>query len=457
MAALSLIFLGCHSHRMPLQKNKMMQKNKILVLGSYRQSITIVRSLAKAGFEVVIWREGKRKAYTEYSRYSRETWEREEDNGMGDEAGFVDSLIRHLIREKTPPLIFPIGEDYLECLARHAQRLTPYGKLVMPAPQTVFACLDKSRMYHLAEQLGIPLAATQTVSSEGQAMVAVESMGFPVVIKPIDCLRPFLAGKKALICTTQEDLRRFFRSQPGKNDAVILQKFVQGYRHDCEFAAKDGHLVAYFELRVLRTDRVDGTGYGVEVESVAPSMSLRRHCETLAKSVNYSGAGAAQFLVEQESGDEYFLELNPRLDANCALSYSCGYDFPRLAVECTVGSFTKDGGHSRSGEVYAVEKRLHWLFGDLQGYIKAMRWKEVRRSAWFAWGLRALGALWRANLHPTWAWNDPLPTLALYVNGIYGEAKIIAQHEIPRLALVPRPLPSPKQKGGHGHRQGDAA
>jgi len=69
------------------------------VLVTYRQSITVVPSLARAGFEVVVWREGKRKAYTEYSRYSRETWVREEANGMGHEAGFIDSLIGHLIRE----------------------------------------------------------------------------------------------------------------------------------------------------------------------------------------------------------------------------------------------------------------------------------------------------------------------------------------------------------------------
>jgi predicted ATP-grasp superfamily ATP-dependent carboligase len=422
-----------------------MQKNKILVLGTYRQSITVVRSLARAGFEVVIWREGKRKAYTEYSRYSRETWEREETNGMGNEAGFIDSLIRHLIRENTPPLVFPIGDDYLECLARHAQRLTSYCKLVMPPPQAVFASLDKSRMYHLAEELGIPFADAQAVSSGQQAVAAAKSMGFPIVIKPIDSIRLFIKGKKAIICTTQEDLSRFFRSRPGKNDVVILQKFVRGYRHDCEFAAKDGHLVAYFEIRVLRTDRIDGTGYGVEAVSVAPSMSLRRHCETLAKRLKYSGVGAAQFLIDQESGDEYLLELNPRLDANCALSYRCGHDFPRLAVECTVGPFTKDGGQSKRGGAYTVQKHLYWLFGDLQGYLKATRWKEVRRSAWFGWGLRMLGALWRANLHPTWAWNDPLPTLALYVNGIYGEVKSIAQQEVHQLTLVRGPLPSRKQ------------
>lgn len=436
----------------------MRQKSKILVLGTYRQSITVVRSLARAGFEVVVWREGSRKAYTEYSRYARETWEQEEANGIRNEAGFVDSLVRYLLREKTPPLIFPIGEEYLECLARHAQRLTSYCQLVMPAPQTVFACLDKSNMYHLAEQLGIPLAATRTVSSERQAVVAAEAMGFPVVIKPIDSLRPFLKGKKAIICTTPEDLRRIFRSRPGNHDAVILQKCVRGYRHNCEFAAKDGHLVAYFESRVLRTDRMDGTSYGVEVVSVAPSLSLRRHCETLVTSVNYSGVGCAQFLVEQESGDVSFLEVNPRLDANCALSYRCGPDFPRLAVECTVGPFTKEGGQATSGGAYAVEKHLYWLFGDLQGYLKATRWKEVRRSAWFAWGLRTLGALWRTNLLTTWAWNDPLPTLAFYVNGIFYErARSIPQQEIHRLALAQRPLPSRTQIGGPSPHRGGGA
>jgi predicted ATP-grasp superfamily ATP-dependent carboligase len=409
-----------------------MHRNKILVLGTYRQSITVVRSLARAGFEVVVWREGKRKNYLEYSRYSREIWEREEANGMGKEVDFVDSLIGHLIRENNSPLIFPIGDADLECLARHAQRLTLYCNLVMPAPQTVFDCLDKVRMYDLAKQLVIPFADTQVVSTEGQAVVAAQSLGFPVIIKPIDSMRPFVKGKKAIICTIQEDLSRFFCSRPGKNDVVILQKFVQGYRHNCEFAAMNGSLVAYFEQRVLRTDCIDGTGHGVEVVSVAPSMSLRRHCETLVASLKYSGVGTAQFLVEQESSDVYFLELNPRLDANCAMSYRYGPDFPRLAVECTVGPFTKDNGLLKGGGACAVNKHLYWLFGDIQGCLEAARCKEVRRSAWFAWGLRTLGALWGANLHATWVWNDPLPTLALYVREIYGKAIRIARIAVKR-------------------------
>jgi predicted ATP-grasp superfamily ATP-dependent carboligase len=424
----------------------MIQKRKIVVLGTYRQSITVVRSLARAGFEVVVWREGDQKAYTEYSRYTRETWQWEENHGTRTEAGFLDTLIGYLIQEQHPPLIFPIGEDYLDRLARHAPRLTMHCTLVMPPPHTVFACLNKSRMYHLAGQLGIPLAATQTVSTEEQAMAAAASTGFPVLIKPIDSLRAFPAGKKAIICMIPEDLIKFFRARTGLPDAVILQKFKHGSRHNCEFSAKNGHLESYFESRVLRTDRLDGTGFGVEVVSVEPTLPLRRHCEALAKGLNYSGVGTAQFLVEQITGEMNFLELNPRLDANCALSYRCGQDFPRLALECTIGPFTNDTGQATSRDSYPLNKHVYWMFGDLQGCLQATRWKEVSRAAWLTWVLRALRALRRANYLTTWAWNDPLPMLAfltLYVREIFRvKIRSIPQQEIHRLAVKHRPRPS---------------
>lgn len=122
-----------------------------------------------------------------------------------------------------------------------------------------------------------------------------------------------------------------------------------------------GEMVAYFEHKVLRTDRLDETGYEVEGISVQPTPILRYYCEKLVRVLNYSGVGCVQFLVDMERGALYFFEINPRLDTTCILLSRCGYDFPELALACAA---CLDRVMASTGSVpatYPVGKRVHWL------------------------------------------------------------------------------------------------
>src|SRR5262245_30530457 len=148
--------------------------------------------------------------------------------------------------------------------------------------------------------------------------------------------------------------------------------------------------------------------------SVAPTPVLRHYCVALVERLQYSGVGCVQFLASADSGVKYFLELNPRLDATCALPYRCEYDFPRLAVDCRA---YLEGGSPFPPQVpptYPCGKRVHWLLGDIQGLLRAIGAGDVDGRAALRWGLKLLGAFTRADVHLTFWWKDPLPTGFLY-------------------------------------------
>src|SRR6185436_8912288 len=113
-------------------------------------------------------------------------------------------------------------------------------------------------------------------------------------------------------------------------------------RPNCHFRAVDGKLQEYFEHIVVRTDRIDETGFEIDGVSVRPTPILRDHCAALISELNYTGVGCVQFLVDRGSGTAYFLEINPRLDATCALPYAIGVDFPLYAVN----SYLRDRGEN---------------------------------------------------------------------------------------------------------------
>ena len=63
--------------------------NKVLVLGNYRQTLTVIRSLGRAGYHVIAGRDGKR-SFTDYCRYTAEVWQH--PNIKNEESSFVVAL-----------------------------------------------------------------------------------------------------------------------------------------------------------------------------------------------------------------------------------------------------------------------------------------------------------------------------------------------------------------------------
>lgn len=389
-----------------------MSPSKVLVLGNYRQTLTVIRSLAKAGYHIIVGR-GCKRVFTQYSRYTAEIWPHPEIESS--ENDFIAALVKLLSTRGDIDFVFPVGEEEITCLIRHRDVIPPSTELVMAEPSVISACLDKFGSYELAARLGVPQAPRRQVHDHEALISAMEEIGYPCVVKPNDSSRAFF-GKKALIIHAANDFTRLFPAWPEENKFLLLQRWVPGYRHNCHFVADRGRLLAYFEQRVLRTDRRDGTGYGVDGISVAPSPALKTYCESLAMALNYSGAGSAQFLVDDRAGLTSFLEINPRLDATCALPYYCGYDFPRMAVlyaEYRRGTLSTP---IVNFSAYPAGRRAVWLRGDILGWVHEMSTGALNPKQTVVWLKEMTTTFFRGDYHLTWSWNDPLPACFFFAS-----------------------------------------
>jgi len=379
-------------------------RGSVLVLGRYPQTLPIVRSLGRAGYEIVLGRSGKR-SFAELSRDVTGTWIHPD---LHDRPRFLDALRCRLGEQPEIRYIFPVGDSDLDAIADHHEELRRRCRLVMVAPEVLRLCQEKPRMYELAARAGVPVPETRLIEGDVGALdAAVADIGLPVLAKRPNSFS-LVGERKALICRewgTVEPLRAAARSGP-----MLVQRWVRGPRHNCQIAALDGEIFAYFENRNLRTDLADGTGFGVEWISVRPSPELRRHCETIASAVSYSGVGLFQFLIE--NGRPFFLELNPRLGMPWELSYRCGLDFAMLALRCADEPRDRGVALSRVPKEYAVGKRCHWMLGELVALADT-----ARSAREFALRLASMVVSWiRADFHLTWSWKDPLPTLFLYAS-----------------------------------------
>lgn len=388
-----------------------MVKGKILILENYRQTLTVLRSLADAGYETIVgYHDNNADKFILSSRYTKETWLHPR---FDEEGKFIEALAVFLKRRSDIAYIFPTDNTSISLLARNFDQISSICGILMANPHATAICLDKSKTYELAFEQYIPLPETSTVRDFADINAQISKIGFPFILKPKTSCGS-LYGKKCIICNSPDDFKKYFPKWPEKYQELVLQRKVSGQRHNCMFASFKGEIVSYFENKALRTETYDYTGYAVESVSVRPSSKLKYYCELLTRKLAYTGIGFVQFHVDKEDGSSYFLEFNPRMGGSHALPYYCGVDFPKQAIDVHQYLSGEISSLPQYSKDYRLGMRIHWLFGDITGMLKELKKKEISILQGIGWMLRIIITIFRAPHHMTWSWKDPLPTLVLY-------------------------------------------
>ncbi len=378
--------------------------NSTLIIGTYRQTLTVIRSLARAGQHIVLGMHGDAETCN-HSKYVDETWHHP-DPAL--EAGEFASALSDFLHERADiTSLIPVGEKELRFFVHHFAEFSQRVNLLMCNPDIVENCLDKPTMSSLVDELGIPQARYAIASERASLLAAAESIGFPCVVKLVDS-EHLLLGLKAIICANIDSLRQDMQEWPRHNKPMIVQEYVHGERHNLYFFAEHGRVNVLGQSQALRTDRIDDTGLSVAGLTVKPNPELVGYCQTIVEHLNYSGVGCMQFLIDRNTQRVSFLEHNPRLGAGFALIYHTGLDLPRLMLEsangemeaCTVTNYPCESG-----------RRYAWITGDLIGLKRAASDGEVDARSAGMWILKILYSALSSSVHITWDWRDPRPTI----------------------------------------------
>lgn len=375
-----------------------------LIIGTYRQTLTVIRSLARAGQHIILGLHGDAET-TDHSKYVDETWHHPDPALEPDE--FSVALSKLLKQRADVTSLIPVGETDLRFFVHRFTEFSQRVNLLMCQPNIIETCLDKPTMSALVDELGIPQARYAIASDRASLLAAAESIGFPCVVKLVDS-EHLLNGLKAIIYTDSDSLRHDMAEWPAHNKSIIVQEYVQGERHNLYFFADCGRIASLGQSLALRTDRVDDTGLSVSGITVAPDPELVGHCQTIVEHLNYSGPGCMQFLYDRSKRKFSFLEHNPRLGAGFALIYHTGLDLPRLMLEWAMGELNASvlpAYPCKTGARYA------WITGDLVGLKRAMTNDEVDASGAWKWALQLVSSAFSSSVHITWDWRDPYPTI----------------------------------------------
>jgi len=393
----------------------------VLVVDHQRASMPVVRSLKRRGHKVVAGVCGDCE-YLNWSRFvdysvSMASFSESPDRVVG-------SLRDVLAADADITAIFPVDEPAIRFLSEYGDQLPDDIKLYRPAPDVVRSSINKAQTAELCDRLGIPVAPRVIVDNFEDLKKAVGVVGCPLVVRPVESLHR-LYDRKVLVVHDLREFERIATDWPEEEHRqLIVQKYVGGNRHNLYWVAVDGRIYAGAEVEALQTTTADATGFTTLAVSVEPDARLTRYCEQLVEALGYHGAGSAQFLLDRETDDITFLEVNPRLDATMKIVEAM--HLPMVQWSCDVLDGTVLPARKEIWD-YRAGQRLIWLKGENHAY-RAL----VRQGRWGALAARVVGNVFNSfrAVHAVFSFDDPFPAIGCHLNPVL--------KKLPR-SILPRP------------------
>jgi acetyl-CoA carboxylase biotin carboxylase subunit len=279
-------------------------------------------------------------------------------------------------RETGAEAIHP-GYGFLSENADFAAAVQSTGLVFIgPPPSAIRAMGDKAESKLRMQKAGVPtVPGAQDLESFEDFRSAAEQIGYPILAKA----SAGGGGKGMRIVERPEDLqeeleaaRRVARSAFG-DDRLLLEKYVRSARH-IEFQVfgdQHGNLVHLFE----RECSVQRRHQKIIEETPSPLLTpelrerMGQAAVTAAKAVGYTNAGTIEFLVDADTLDFYFLEMNTRLQVEHAVTeLLTGLDLVQWQIRVAVGEhfpFNQEAltrrGHALECRIYAEDPAAGFL------------------------------------------------------------------------------------------------
>ena len=234
------------------------------------------------------------------------------------------------------------GYGFLSENVEFADTISSAGiTFVGPSPASINAMGLKHEARSIALDANVPIIpGTGLLKSAHDAKEAATRLGLPIMLKATGGC----GGMGLQICYSEQEVEKAFamvESRAGtlfKNSGVFLEKYYPSSRHVEVQVAGNGEIVVAFGERECSLQRRHQ-----KVIEECPSPFVERHPglreKMLSAAVNYASqlkyksVGTVEFLVDDETADFFFLEMNTRLQVEHGITELCyGVDLVHLML-----------------------------------------------------------------------------------------------------------------------------
>lgn len=340
--------------------------SRVLVTdGEQRAALAVVRSLGRAGYEVIV--AGPRsRTLAGASRHA--VAQHRLPDPLTRPAEFREALFALALAERIDVLV-PVAEPAVIAVLEAAQ--LPSGLRIPLPPLSVFRAIsDKQRLLETAPTVGIRVPLQWTLANRAAVPdPALGALTFPVVIKPARSVAGAGESRAKLAVSyarDAEELNRALAAYPDAAFPLLLQSRVDGPGVGIFLLRWEGVVRAVFAHRRIREKPPSG-GVSVYRESIPADPALVACSTALLAAFDWSGVAMIEYKIEARTGTPYLMEVNGRFWGSLQLAVDAGVDFPRMLVELALGGTPAKVYRYRSG------LRLRWWLGDLDHLLARLR------------------------------------------------------------------------------------
>ena len=347
---------------------------KILIANRGEITCRIIRTCRALGIQTVA-------VYSEADARAQHVQLADEAYCIGP-APSADSYLRQdriiaVAKQTGAEMIHP-GYGFLSENAAFAQALANEGiEFIGPPASAITSMGSKSASKEIMIAANVPCVPGYHGADQSPELLQAEAdkIGYPVLIKAVKGG----GGKGMKIATSSSDFQEQLSSAQREgaksfgDPAVLLEKYLTKPRHVevqvmCD---KFGNAIYVWE----RDCSVQRRHQKIIEEAPAPGLSeeLRRDlgekAVAAAKAVDYVGAGTVEFLLDAETMDYFFCEMNTRLQVEHPISEMIsGLDLVELQLQVAAGNplpltqaQVQRNGHAFEARIYAENTRANFL------------------------------------------------------------------------------------------------
>ena len=248
------------------------------------------------------------------------------------------------------------GYGFLSENSAFAKSVSDAGMVwVGPAPASIDSFGIKHTARELADNAGVPIVpgSNGLIENGDDAVKQAEKLGYPVMLKAT----AGGGGMGLSTCQNTEEIREAFETVRSrgetlfKNSGVFMERFYP-----------DGH---HIEVQVFGNGKGNAIHFGERECSIqrrhqkvieeCPSPFVEKHpglreklcaaAVTLTESIKYASAGTIEYLVDDNTADFFFLEMNTRLQVEHGITELCyDVDLVQLMLEQADAQLLGKGG-----------------------------------------------------------------------------------------------------------------
>ncbi|KAH8671544.1 putative urea amidolyase [Xylariales sp. PMI_506] len=275
-------------------------------------------------------------------------------------------------------------------------------QFVGPSSESIESFGLKHTARELAIKAGVPIVpgTRELLQTEEEAVSAANELGYPIMLKAT----AGGGGMGLLTCENEQEVRASFQTVQSrgaalfKNAGVFMEKFYPAAHHiEVQvFGNGLGKVIAVGERECSvqrRHQKVIEEAPSPFVQFKHPELrkKLTSAAVRLASSINYASAGTIEYLVDDETGDFFFLEMNTRLQVEHGITEMCyGVDLVELMLlqadaqiagkggidaeklDALEAGFSEPKGHAIEVRVYAENPARN--YAPAPGLLQGVSW-----------------------------------------------------------------------------------